>query len=97
MEVRFLSGAQTDRIKQLPQEELIMQKLKEWTEKLKKSYPRLRFVIGIILIILGLAAFVTPLTPGSWLALIGLELIGVRVLFGISKAIKGQKELPKDA
>lgn len=38
-------------------------------------------VIGVILIIYGIFALVTPLTPGSWLALIGLELIGVRMLF----------------
>jgi hypothetical protein len=35
-------------------------------------------VIGVILIIIGLAALLTPLTPGSWLALIGLELVGIR-------------------
>jgi hypothetical protein len=35
-------------------------------------------VLGVILIIIGLAALVTPLTPGSWLALIGLELLGIR-------------------
>ena len=34
--------------------------------------------IGLILIIIGLAALFTPLTPGSWLALIGLELLGIR-------------------
>ncbi|MGB7583005.1 MAG: hypothetical protein WBL85_11235 [Sedimentisphaerales bacterium] len=38
-------------------------------------------VIGVILIIYGVFALLTPLTPGSWLALIGLELIGVRMLF----------------
>lgn len=35
-------------------------------------------VIGVILIIIGLIALFTPLTPGSWLALIGLELLGIR-------------------
>ena len=38
-------------------------------------------VIGVILIIVGLIALFTPLTPGSWLALIGLELLGIRMLF----------------
>jgi hypothetical protein len=38
-------------------------------------------VIGVILIIYGIFALLTPLTPGSWLALIGMELIGVRMLF----------------
>lgn len=44
-------------------------------------------VIGVILIIIGLFALVTPLTPGSWLALIGLELLGVRLVF-INKLLK---------
>ena len=35
-------------------------------------------VIGVILIIVGLLALFTPFTPGSWLALIGLELLGIR-------------------
>jgi len=39
-----------------------------------------RITVGVILIILGLAALVTPFTPGSWLALIGLEFLGLRVL-----------------
>jgi hypothetical protein len=40
----------------------------------------IRIVVGVILIIVGLAALLTPLTPGSWLALVGLELVGLRVL-----------------
>ena len=40
----------------------------------------LRIILGIILIILGFAALLTPFTPGSWLALIGLELLGLRLL-----------------
>ena len=42
--------------------------------------PKLKKVIGVILILIGLVALLTPLTPGSWLALIGLELLGVRLL-----------------
>ena len=44
-------------------------------------------VIGVIFIIVGLFALLTPLTPGSWLALIGLELLGVRLLF-LNKLLK---------
>ncbi len=36
----------------------------------------LKRVLGGVLIVIGLAALFTPLTPGSWLALIGLELVG---------------------
>jgi hypothetical protein len=40
----------------------------------------LRIIIGVVLIVLGLLALATPLTPGSWLALIGLELLGIRLI-----------------
>ncbi len=43
--------------------------------------PRVKKAVGIILILIGLTAFFTPLTPGSWLAIVGLELLGVRILF----------------
>ena len=38
----------------------------------------LKKILGVLLIIIGLLALVTPLTPGSWLAIIGLELLGLR-------------------
>jgi uncharacterized protein YqgC (DUF456 family) len=53
--------------------------------------------IGVILIIIGLAALVTPFTPGSWLALIGLELLGFgfllenRVVRAIRKRFENSK------
>ncbi len=30
--------------------------------------------------ILGILALLTPFTPGSWLALIGLEILGIRLV-----------------
>jgi xanthine/uracil permease len=47
-----------------------------------------RKIGGIILIIIGLVALFTPLTPGSWLAIIGLELIGVRLAFVEKKKLR---------
>jgi uncharacterized protein YqgC (DUF456 family) len=38
-------------------------------------------IIGVLLIIIGLAALFTPFTPGSWLIFVGLELLGLRMLF----------------
>lgn len=35
-----------------------------------------RIIAGVILVIIGFIALVTPLTPGAWLGLIGLELLG---------------------
>lgn len=40
----------------------------------------LKKTVGILLIIIGIAALITPLTPGSWLIFVGLELLGWRLL-----------------
>ncbi len=40
-----------------------------------------RIVAGVVLVIIGLLALITPLTPGAWLAVVGLELLGLRVAF----------------
>ncbi len=37
-------------------------------------------IVGVVLVVLGLAALLTPLSPGSWLILIGLEFLGLRIL-----------------
>ena len=46
-----------------------------------RNNPKSRKTIGVVLILIGLVALVTPLSPGSWLVIIGLELLGVRILF----------------
>jgi len=54
--------------------------------------------IGVICIILGFLALITPLTPGSWLILVGLEILGLQFLLGgrlsrfLKKKRKGQSE-----
>lgn len=40
----------------------------------------LRIILGVLLVLIGLFALVTPLTPGAWLGLIGLELLGLGFL-----------------
>lgn len=37
----------------------------------------LRRAAGCVLVAFGLFALVTPLTPGAWLGLLGLELLGL--------------------
>jgi len=39
-----------------------------------------RTIVGVALVILGVAAALTPFSPGSWLALIGLEILGLGML-----------------
>ncbi|MDD5098788.1 MAG: hypothetical protein PHP35_00370 [Candidatus Colwellbacteria bacterium] len=54
----------------------------------------LKKIIGIILIILGLVALLTPFTPGSWLIFAGLEFLGLRILFWkkIRTILEGRKK-----
>ena len=54
--------------------------------------PVLKKTLGVILIVLGLAALLTPFTPGSWLALIGLELVGFGFLLEnrLGRVLKGR-------
>jgi len=56
-------------------------KLLKITKEYIHNRPRIKKTVGVILILIGLAAFFTPFTPGSWLAIIGIELLGVRILF----------------
>jgi hypothetical protein len=44
--------------------------------------PFVRKIVGILCILIGIIAFVTPLTPGAWLVFVGLELLGFHVLGG---------------
>jgi len=56
---------------------MILHKCKEYMH----ARPYIKKAVGIALVLAGLLALVTPLTPGSWLAIIGLELLGIRILF----------------
>lgn len=38
-------------------------------------------IAGVLLIIIGVIALITPLTPGSWLIFVGLSLLGIQVAF----------------
>ena len=47
----------------------------------------LKKILGVILVIVGVLALFTPLTPGSWLAIIGLELLGWKTVLGWKTAL----------
>lgn len=40
----------------------------------------LKRIIGVLFLLLGIAALVTPLTPGAWLIFVGMELLGIGFL-----------------
>ena len=50
---------------------------KIWSEK-----PKVRKVAGVILVVIGLLSIITPLTPVGFLLVLGLEILGIRVLVG---------------
>lgn len=52
----------------------------KFTKKLFNNL-RVKKIIGIVLILFGLAALFTPFTPGSWLIFLGLSYFGFRFLF----------------
>ena len=43
--------------------------------------PKAKKIFGVIIILLGLIASLTPLTPGSWLIFLGLSYFGFHFLF----------------
>lgn len=43
--------------------------------------PRLRKSIGWLFVVFGFFALVTPLTPGGLLFFVGLEILGLRIIF----------------
>jgi uncharacterized membrane protein len=57
----------------------------------------LKKTVGVIFIVWGLVALVTPLTPGSWLAIIGLQMLGFGFLLEnrIVRAIRKKFESSK--
>lgn len=47
-------------------------------DKKRKNF--LKRVVGVLFILIGFLALITPFTPGSWLFFVGLELLGIRIL-----------------
>jgi len=42
---------------------------------------KVKKAVGLLLILIGLSALLTPFTPGSWLVFIGFKFAGIHVLF----------------
>jgi len=55
-------------------------KIKESLKKVWTENPKFRKIAGVILVIIGLLSIITPLTPVGFLLVIGLEILGIRVL-----------------
>ena len=57
-----------------------LQQMKEYLKKVFFENPKIKKTVGVILVLVGLIALLTPFTPGSWLIFVGLELLGLRFL-----------------
>ena len=53
-----------------------------------KAKTTLRTTLGIFLIIFGLAGMILPILPGWWVALIGLEILGWKLVIDRHKPWK---------
>ena len=50
-------------------------------KKLINEKPKLRKFAGIILIILGILVYIVPFVPSTWMIFVGLEFLGVKMIF----------------
>jgi len=52
------------------------------TEDIKKYsfYSVIKKPLGVVLVIVGLLLHLIPLFPASWIVVLGLELLGIRIL-----------------
>ncbi len=56
--------------------------MKEYFKNIGLVNPKIRKIIGVTLIILGTISIITPFTPFGFLFFVGLEMLGIRLLFG---------------
>lgn len=54
----------------------------------QKAKASLRVILGVFLIIFGVAGMVLPVLPGWWVALIGLEVLGWKLVIDRHKPWK---------
>lgn len=55
--------------------------MKDFLKKTWRENPKIRKCVGAVMVVLGLISVITPFTPFGFLLVVGLEILGVRVLF----------------
>jgi uncharacterized membrane protein HdeD (DUF308 family) len=59
----------------------VKERVKRASNKVAEKYGRLKYMVGILLILFGVFALVTPFTPGALIALaVGFEVIGFNLV-----------------
>lgn len=66
--------------------------------KFFEQKPKLKKVLGIILVLIGFIGIITPFTPWGVLFFVGLEFLGIRFLFidKIKAYFKKDKKIAKE-
>jgi len=59
----------------------IQEELQKFIDDTSSKHSKLKYLIGILFILFGIFALVTPFTPGALIVLVvGLELVGIKLL-----------------
>lgn len=57
------------------------ERVRKISNKVAEKYGRLKYLIGILLILFGIFALITPFTPGAFLALaVGSQVVGINLI-----------------
>jgi hypothetical protein len=54
--------------------------MKKYFKKIWTENPKFRKIAGVTLIVIGLLSVITPLTPLGFLLILGMEILGIRLL-----------------
>ena len=59
----------------------IKERVKKASDRVSERYGKLKYLIGILLILFGIFALITPFTPGAFIALaVGFQVIGFNLV-----------------
>ena len=59
----------------------VKERVKKASDRVAEKYGRLKYLIGIFLIVFGIFALITPFTPGALLALaVGSQIVGFNLV-----------------
>jgi uncharacterized membrane protein HdeD (DUF308 family) len=57
------------------------ERVRKMSNKVTEKYGRLKYLIGVFLILFGIFALITPFTPGAFLALaVGSQVVGMNLI-----------------
>jgi uncharacterized membrane protein HdeD (DUF308 family) len=59
----------------------VKERVKKASDKVAERYGKLKYIVGVLLILFGIFALITPFTPGALIALaVGFQIIGFNLV-----------------